>query len=108
MRAETSGTSPHDVRPRLVRVPPADVTLPELAQSSVEAVVRSWKEQTLDLGRRPKISYVQVFENKGAAMGCSNPHPHSQVWATGHIPNEPAVELDGDALYDELTVTLNW
>jgi UDPglucose--hexose-1-phosphate uridylyltransferase len=37
---------------------------------------------------------VQVFENKGAMMGCSNPHPHSQVWATGHIPNEPAIELD--------------
>jgi UDPglucose--hexose-1-phosphate uridylyltransferase len=39
------------------------------------------------------IQYVQVFENKGAVMGCSNPHPHSQVWATAHIPNEPAKEL---------------
>ena len=73
--------------------PRHDLTLPELPQASVAAVVRTWKEQTLDLGKRPEICYVQVFENKGAAMGCSNPHPHSQIWATGHIPNEPAIEL---------------
>ncbi len=40
-----------------------------------------------------EIEYVQVFENKGAVMGCSNPHPHSQIWATSFIPNEPAKEL---------------
>jgi hypothetical protein len=47
----------------------------------------------------PGIRYVQVFENKGAIMGCSNPHPHSQIWATTHIPNEPAKELEAQKEY---------
>ncbi len=73
--------------------PRHDLTLPEMALNDVEAVIRTWTEQTVDLGSRPEINYVQVFENKGAAMGCSNPHPHSQIWSTGHIPNEPDQEL---------------
>ena len=73
--------------------PRHDLTLPELSQPEVEAVLRTWTEQTADLGSRPGIHYVQVFENKGTMMGCSNPHPHSQIWATAHIPNEPAKEL---------------
>jgi len=79
--------------------PRHDLTLPELSQEEVEAVVRTWTEQTLDLGQHDFINYVQVFENKGAMMGASNPHPHSQVWSTQHIPNEPAVELERQAAY---------
>jgi UDPglucose--hexose-1-phosphate uridylyltransferase len=83
--------------PGLCRVicysPRHDLTLPELAQAEVEAVVDTWVEQVHDLGGRDFIHYVQVFENKGAMMGASNPHPHSQVWASAHIPNEPAKEL---------------
>ena len=60
---------------------------------AVENVIATWTEQTAELGAKDFIQYVQVFENKGAMMGCSNPHPHSQVWATEHIPNEPAKEL---------------
>lgn len=74
--------------------PRHDLTLPEMSQEAVEDVVRTWSEQTIDLGSRSEIGYVQVFENKGEVMGCSNPHPHSQIWTTGHIPNEPATELD--------------
>ncbi len=73
--------------------PRHDLSLPLLSQSEVETVVRTWTEQTVDLGQKDWVGYVQVFENKGAMMGASNPHPHSQVWATGHIPNEPAIEL---------------
>jgi UDPglucose--hexose-1-phosphate uridylyltransferase len=73
--------------------PRHDQTLPELSQEQVEQVIRTWTAQTVELGKLDFIRYVQVFENKGAMMGCSNPHPHSQIWATGHIPNEPAVEL---------------
>jgi UDPglucose--hexose-1-phosphate uridylyltransferase len=73
--------------------PRHDLTLPELDQAGVEEVVRTWADQTVDLGKHDYISYVQVFENKGAVMGCSNPHPHSQAWATSHIPNEPQKEL---------------
>ena len=73
--------------------PRHDLTLPEMPLKDVEAVIRTWTAETVDLGSRPEINYVQVFENKGAAMGCSNPHPHSQIWSTGHIPNEPALEF---------------
>ena len=70
--------------------PRHDLSLPELSLAEVEAVVRAWTEQTQALSARPGIQYVQVFENKGAMMGASNPHPHSQVWATAVLPNEPA------------------
>ncbi len=73
--------------------PRHDLTLPEMTLEEVEAVVRTWTEQTVDLGSKDFIHYVQVFENRGALMGASNPHPHSQIWTTGHVPNEPAVEL---------------
>lgn len=65
-------------------------SLPELDTSEIQAVVDMWCDQTADLGR--DHAWVQVFENKGALMGCSQPHPHGQVWATGHLPNEAAAE----------------
>jgi UDPglucose--hexose-1-phosphate uridylyltransferase len=65
-------------------------SLPELPVAGVRAVVDSWCAEAAELGAR--YSHVQVFENKGAAMGCSNPHPHGQVWATSYIPDETAVE----------------
>ncbi|RMF29278.1 MAG: galactose-1-phosphate uridylyltransferase, partial [Chloroflexi bacterium] len=52
-----------------------------------------------DLGARPFIRYVQVFENKGAMMGASNPHPHGQVWGVEHLPNEPTKELRAQRAY---------
>lgn len=79
--------------------PRHDLTLPELSQEQVEAVVRTWTEQTRKLGARDYVRYVQVFENKGAMMGCSNPHPHSQIWAVSQVPNEPAKELAAQAEY---------
>jgi UDPglucose--hexose-1-phosphate uridylyltransferase len=79
--------------------PRHDLTLPELDNAAVENVIATWTEQTRELGAKDFIRYVQVFENKGAMMGCSNPHPHSQIWATGHIPNEPAKEWDHQRAY---------
>ena len=73
--------------------PRHDLTLPELDKASIENVIATWTEQSVELGTKDFIHYVQVFENKGALMGCSNPHPHSQIWATEYIPNEPAKEL---------------
>ena len=73
--------------------PRHNLSLPEMSLNGIENVLETWTTQTVDLGNRNFIGYVQVFENKGAVMGCSNPHPHSQIWATGHIPNEPAKEL---------------
>jgi UDPglucose--hexose-1-phosphate uridylyltransferase len=79
--------------------PRHDLSLPEMSLEEVEAVLRTWSEQTLDLGTRDWIGHVQVFENKGAMMGASNPHPHSQIWATSHIPNEAAVEIQQQTRY---------
>jgi len=79
--------------------PRHDLTLPELEIPAIEGVIAAWTEQTHELGKKDFIQYVQVFENKGAMMGCSNPHPHSQVWATGHIPNEPAKEVKNQTAY---------
>ena len=65
-------------------------TLPEMSLAAIGGVVDAWCEQTAELGQRH--AWVQVFENKGAIMGCSQPHPHGQIWATGFLPNEPAAE----------------
>ena len=70
--------------------PRHDLSLPELSLAEIEAVLATWTEETRALAAQPGIRYVQVFENKGELMGCSNPHPHSQVWASEHVPNEPA------------------
>ena len=87
--------------------PRHDLTLPELDRVAVENVIATWTDQSVELGAKDFIHYVQVFENKGAVMGCSNPHPHSQVWATEHIPNEPAKELERQqAYFDENGRTL--
>ncbi|WP_086930426.1 UDP-glucose--hexose-1-phosphate uridylyltransferase [Agarilytica rhodophyticola] len=59
-------------------------TLPELSVDEIKQVVDCWSEQIEDLGKTYR--YVQVFENKGAMMGCSNPHPHGQVWAQNSLP----------------------
>ncbi len=70
--------------------PRHDLTLPEMARPEIRSVVDLWAEQTTELGR--EYAWVQVFENKGAIMGCSNPHPHGQIWALDAVPTEPAAE----------------
>lgn len=70
--------------------PRHDLTLPQLTTPELAAVINTWITQTRELGR--SYQWVQVFENKGAAMGCSNPHPHGQIWAGNFLPNEAAVE----------------
>lgn len=70
--------------------PRHDLTVAEMAVPDIRKVVDVWAAQTLELGRRYR--WVQVFENKGGVMGCSNPHPHGQVWAGNFLPNEIAVE----------------
>ncbi len=81
--------------------PRHDLSLPELPPSEVEAVVATWVGQTVDLSARDEVGFVQVFENKGAMMGASNPHPHSQIWANAHLPTEPAKELRSQLAYKE-------
>jgi UDPglucose--hexose-1-phosphate uridylyltransferase len=70
--------------------PRHDLTLAETDVAGIRAVIDAWAEQVEDLGSRANVRYVQVFENKGAMMGCSNPHPHGQIWASRHVPMIPA------------------
>ncbi len=79
--------------------PRHDWTLPDMPVQDIRRVVDKWAEQTMELGQRPNINHVQIFENKGAMMGCSNPHPHCQVWANESIPTEPAKELRSQSTY---------
>jgi len=73
------------------------LSLPELSPAGVEAVVDTWCTQSAELGQR--WPWVQVFENKGAAMGCSNPHPHGQLWASDFLPRIAATEDDTQRAY---------
>ena len=63
-----------------------DLSLPELELSSIEKVVQFWVDEYKELAE--KYRWVQIFENKGEQMGCSNPHPHGQIWAGDFLPNE--------------------
>ncbi|MEM9676260.1 MAG: galactose-1-phosphate uridylyltransferase, partial [Bacteroidota bacterium] len=72
--------------------PRHDLTLPELTVDDIEKVIELWQGEYRTLGSNPQINYVQIFENKGKMMGCSNPHPHGQIWAQNTVPNAPATE----------------
>ncbi|MDW7693250.1 UDP-glucose--hexose-1-phosphate uridylyltransferase [Flammeovirgaceae bacterium SG7u.111] len=72
--------------------PRLDITLPEMEVEDIRKVVDLWSEQFEELSKVDYINYVQIFENKGQMMGCSNPHPHGQIWAQKDIPNEPMKE----------------
>lgn len=68
--------------------PNHSLTLPLMPLEEITQVVKLWKKEYLKLGANEQINYVQVFENKGAIMGCSNPHPHGQIWSHNSIPSE--------------------
>ncbi len=81
--------------------PRHDLTLAEMALEDVQRVVDVWAEQVQELGRLDHVSYVQIFENRGAMMGASNPHPHGQVWANRRIPYVPVQEDHHQRAYFE-------
>jgi len=70
--------------------PRHDWTLPVMPVDAIRGVIDVWAAQTEELSARYR--WVQLFENKGEIMGCSNPHPHGQIWASDFLPNEPAKE----------------
>jgi len=72
--------------------PRHDLTISRMETPDLRRVVDAWVEQWQELGNHPFINYVQIFENRGAMMGASNPHPHGQIWASSSIPDEPAKE----------------
>ena len=78
--------------------PRHDLTLSGMTTPQVTRVVAAWSDEYQSLAARGDISYVQIFENKGDLMGCSNPHPHGQIWSTGFVPDEPAAETQAKKL----------
>jgi UDPglucose--hexose-1-phosphate uridylyltransferase len=77
--------------------PRHDLTLPLMEKKDILGVINRWAEETMELGK--KYRWVQIFENKGELMGCSNPHPHCQIWAGTSIPNEPTKENAQQRIY---------
>jgi UDPglucose--hexose-1-phosphate uridylyltransferase len=72
--------------------PDHSLTLARMTQSEIRTVVDAWTHEFQELSALDWIEYVQIFENRGAMMGASNPHPHGQIWSTGFVPDEPAAE----------------
>ncbi|KAA3656734.1 MAG: UDP-glucose--hexose-1-phosphate uridylyltransferase [Calditrichaeota bacterium] len=77
--------------------PKHNFTLPEMPIEDIRKVIDVWSDQVIDLGENYR--WVQIFENKGDIMGCSNPHPHGQVWALNTLPNEVFKENSSQADY---------
>jgi len=63
-------------------------SLADMEARDITKVVKAWQKEYKNLGDNDFINYVQIFENKGAVMGCSNPHPHGQIWSQSTLPNE--------------------
>ncbi|KAF8892655.1 galactose-1-phosphate uridylyltransferase [Infundibulicybe gibba] len=80
-----------------------DVTLARLPPEDIERVIELWIQVYKLRGSQENIKYIQIFENKGAIMGCSNPHPHGQVWSLSAIPTIPATELTSLENYSTTT-----
>lgn len=81
--------------------PKHNLTIPQMKLNDVVKIIELWKQQFEELGKLDRINHVQIFENKGSIMGCSNPHPHSQIWAQEHVPVEVSKELYFQKLYFE-------
>jgi UDPglucose--hexose-1-phosphate uridylyltransferase len=102
-KVDRGGLIVSEAEPGICRVicfsPRHDLTLARMSVQEIRRVVAVWSEQYRELGALPMIGSVQIFENRGAMMGASNPHPHCQVWASHSLPNELAKELTAQRDY---------
>lgn len=87
----------------IVFSPRHDLTLAELEAAQLTELVRNWISEYKALRAQKDIRYIQIFENKGAIMGCSNPHPHGQIWAGDFVPMEITKEDGQQRRYYENT-----
>jgi UDPglucose--hexose-1-phosphate uridylyltransferase len=74
-------------------------TMASMTRAEIVSVVEVWTTQWQELSARPDLASVTIFENRGAMMGASNPHPHGQIWATSSVPNELATEVERQAAW---------
>jgi len=82
-----------------------DLTMARMSVAELRSVVDTWVQECTDLGKQPRVQSVQIFENRGEMMGCSNPHPHGQIWANETLPNELAKELESFGDYHQRHTT---
>ena len=83
--------------------PDHSLTLARMTRPEIRRVVDAWTNEYEALGQIDWIQYVQIFENRGAMMGASNPHPHGQIWSTGFVPDEPAAETKAQREHSDRT-----
>jgi UDPglucose--hexose-1-phosphate uridylyltransferase len=104
-RFERDGLLIAESEPGVCRVvcfsPQHNLTIAGMEPADLRKVVDIWVEQYVELGQRPSIGYVQIFENRGAMMGASNPHPHCQIWSSHTVPNEIAKEQASQLAWGE-------
>jgi UDPglucose--hexose-1-phosphate uridylyltransferase len=79
--------------------PDHSLTLARMTPKEIRPVIDAWTREYLESSTLDWIEYVQIFENRGAMMGASNPHPHGQIWSTGFVPDEPAAETQAQREY---------
>lgn len=79
--------------------PDHGLTLARMTREEIRPVVDAWAREYQELAELDWVEHVQIFENRGAMMGASNPHPHCQIWATGFVPDEPAAETAAQAAH---------
>jgi UDPglucose--hexose-1-phosphate uridylyltransferase len=83
--------------------PDHSLTLARMTREEIRTVVDAWTREFEELSGLDWIEYVQIFENRGAMMGASNPHPHGQIWSTSFVPDEPAAESKAQREHRALT-----
>jgi UDPglucose--hexose-1-phosphate uridylyltransferase len=83
--------------------PDHSLTLARMTREEIRTVVDAWAREYEELRAHEWVEYVQIFENRGAMMGASNPHPHGQIWSTGFVPDEPAAETKAQREHLALT-----
>jgi len=92
-----------EAEPGICRVvcfsPRHDLTIARMEVAGIRQVVDEWRAQYAELGTLSFVNWVQIFENRGAQMGASNPHPHGQIWANLNAPNESRKEDDAQREY---------
>jgi UDPglucose--hexose-1-phosphate uridylyltransferase len=87
--------------------PRHDLTIAQMSKGEINAIIEMWIKEFKELAQISYINYIQIFENKGSIMGCSNPHPHGQIWAQESIPVEPLKkDLQQRKYYKEHSTTL--
>ncbi|KAJ3227403.1 hypothetical protein HK099_002154 [Clydaea vesicula] len=82
--------------------PRHDQSMAEMDEDAIYSIILCWIEAYARLSKINYVNHVQIFENKGSTMGCSNPHPHGQIWATEHVPEEPGKEIKNMKKYQIL------